>query len=113
MLQVTATFLLPEMVGRTATTLNYFLSLLTGPKRKGLAIKEPEKYNFKPRWALSWLASKHLRVVELSWMPKIEVRPISKSASNHLVECEAMPLGWTCGRQERVISLRFLVPGAT
>ncbi len=48
--QVAQTFLLPEMVGRAATMLNYFLSMLTGPQRKKLALKEPEKYNFRPRW---------------------------------------------------------------
>jgi len=47
--QVTGTFLLPEMVGRTAGTLDYFLMYLTGPMRRKLAIKDADKYNFKPR----------------------------------------------------------------
>lgn len=48
--QVCATFLLPEMVERTASILNYFLSYLTGPQRRKLAIRDPEKYNFRPRY---------------------------------------------------------------
>ncbi|KAF5841726.1 ubiquitin conjugation factor E4 [Dunaliella salina] len=47
--EVTGTFLLPEMVGRTAGTLDYFLMYLTGPMRRKLAIKDADKYNFKPR----------------------------------------------------------------
>ena len=48
-MQVTAPFLLPAMVDRVAGMLNYFLKYLTGSERRRLAIKEPERYNFKPR----------------------------------------------------------------
>lgn len=48
-LQITAPFLLPEMVDRLAGMLNYFLKYLTGSERRRLVVKEPEKYNFKPR----------------------------------------------------------------
>lgn len=41
--------LLPEMVERIAAMLNYFLLQLTGPQRKVLKVKDPEKYGFKPR----------------------------------------------------------------
>lgn len=37
-MQVTDSFLLPEMVGRIAAMLNYFLKYLTGPERKGLKV---------------------------------------------------------------------------
>ncbi|GAX74152.1 hypothetical protein CEUSTIGMA_g1601.t1 [Chlamydomonas eustigma] len=47
--EVTLPFLLPEMVDRLAGMLNYFLKFLTGSERRKLAIKEPEKYNFRPR----------------------------------------------------------------
>lgn len=36
--QVIDSFLLPEMVGRIAAMLNYFLKYLTGPERKGLKV---------------------------------------------------------------------------
>eukprot|EP00798_Chlamydomonas_sp_ICE-L_P032300 gene32300-16868_t len=48
-MEVTAPFLLPAMVDRVASMLNYFLKYLTGSERRKLALKEPEKYNFKPR----------------------------------------------------------------
>ena len=47
--QVTAPFLIPEMVDRLAGMLNYFLKYLTGSERRRLAIRDPEKYSFKPR----------------------------------------------------------------
>lgn len=37
--QVVDSFLLPEMVGRIAAMLNYFLKYLTGPERKGLKVR--------------------------------------------------------------------------
>ncbi|KAK9114281.1 hypothetical protein Syun_021078 [Stephania yunnanensis] len=47
--QITAPFLLPEMVERVANMLNYFLLQLVGPQRKSLSLKEPEKYEFRPK----------------------------------------------------------------
>lgn len=47
------TFLLPEMVDRVASMLNYFLKYITGPERKKLKIKNPEEYNFDPKDLLS------------------------------------------------------------
>lgn len=46
---IVAPLLLPEMVERLAAMLNYFLLQLTGPQRKVLKVKDPEKYGFKPR----------------------------------------------------------------
>ncbi|CAK9186044.1 unnamed protein product [Ilex paraguariensis] len=50
--QITAPFLLPEMVERVASMLNYFLLQLVGPQRKSLSLKEPEKYEFDPKQLL-------------------------------------------------------------
>ncbi|XP_077223669.1 putative ubiquitin conjugation factor E4 isoform X1 [Tasmannia lanceolata] len=50
--QITAPFLLPEMVERVANMLNYFLSQLVGPQRKALSLKDPEKYEFRPKQLL-------------------------------------------------------------
>ncbi|XP_031108301.1 probable ubiquitin conjugation factor E4 [Ipomoea triloba] len=47
--QITAPFLLPEMVERVASMLNYFLLQLVGPQRKSLSLKDPEKYEFRPK----------------------------------------------------------------
>ncbi|KAF6171741.1 hypothetical protein GIB67_007262 [Kingdonia uniflora] len=45
-------FLLPEMVERVANMLNYFLLQLVGPQRKSLSLKDPEKYEFRPKQLL-------------------------------------------------------------
>ena len=37
------------MVDRLASMLNYFLKYLTGSERRRLAIKDPEKFSFRPR----------------------------------------------------------------
>ncbi|KAF2299389.1 hypothetical protein GH714_031802 [Hevea brasiliensis] len=50
--QITAPFLLPEMVERVASMLNYFLFQLVGPQRKSLTLKDPEKYEFRPKQLL-------------------------------------------------------------
>ncbi|KAL3526560.1 hypothetical protein ACH5RR_011216 [Cinchona calisaya] len=47
--QITSPFLLPEMVERVASMLNYFLLQLVGPQRKSLSLKDPEKYEFRPK----------------------------------------------------------------
>lgn len=47
--QITVPFLLPEMVERVASMLNYFLLQLVGPQRKSLTLKDPEKYEFRPK----------------------------------------------------------------
>jgi hypothetical protein len=40
-------------VERIASMLNYFLFQLVGPQRKALRVKEPEKYEFRPKELLS------------------------------------------------------------
>ncbi|KAK4279414.1 hypothetical protein QN277_011200 [Acacia crassicarpa] len=50
--QITVPFLLPEMVERVASMLNYFLLQLVGPQRKSLTLKDPEKYEFRPKHLL-------------------------------------------------------------
>ncbi|KAJ7974348.1 Ubiquitin conjugation factor like [Quillaja saponaria] len=50
--QITVPFLLPEMVERVASMLNYFLLQLVGPQRKSLSLKDPEKYEFRPKQLL-------------------------------------------------------------
>ncbi|EFH49981.1 U-box domain-containing protein [Arabidopsis lyrata subsp. lyrata] len=50
--EITAPFLLPEMVERVANMLNYFLLQLVGPQRKSLSLKDPEKYEFRPKQLL-------------------------------------------------------------
>lgn len=39
-------------VERVASMLNYFLLQLVGPQRKSLSLKDPEKYEFRPKLLL-------------------------------------------------------------
>ncbi|CAN0924331.1 Probable ubiquitin conjugation factor E4 [Linum grandiflorum] len=55
--QITVPFLLPEMVERVASMLNYFLLQLVGPQRKSLTLKDPEKYEFRPRQLLKQIVN--------------------------------------------------------
>ncbi|KAL6954705.1 E3 ubiquitin-protein ligase pub1 [Sarracenia purpurea var. burkii] len=55
--QITAPFLLPEMVERVASMLNYFLLQLVGPQRKSLSLKDPEKYEFRPKQLLKQIVN--------------------------------------------------------
>ncbi|KAF9626513.1 hypothetical protein IFM89_034447 [Coptis chinensis] len=58
--EITVPFLLPEMVERVANMLNYFLLQLAGPQKNSLTLKNPEKYEFKPKelltqvWSMSF-----------------------------------------------------------
>eukprot|EP00873_Tetraselmis_striata_P001321 jgi/Tetstr1/421585/TSEL_012529.t1 len=60
--EITAPFLLPEMVDRCAGMLNYFLLYLTGPQRKKLKIKDPEKYGFRPKELLTQIIQVYLHL---------------------------------------------------
>lgn len=55
--QITSPFLLPEMVDRVASMLNYFLLQLVGPQRKSLSLKDPEKYEFRPKHLLKQIVN--------------------------------------------------------
>lgn len=60
--EVTSTWLLPEMVLRVANMLNYFLQFLTGPNRRQLKVKNPEKFGWRPKQLLPQLASIYLHL---------------------------------------------------
>lgn len=45
-------------VERVASMLNYFLLQLVGPQRKSLSLKDPEKYDFKPKLLLKQVQNK-------------------------------------------------------
>lgn len=73
---ITAPFLLPELVERVANMLNYFLSQLVGPQRKTLALKDPEKYEFRPKQLLKQIVEIY---VHLARGDKENVFPLSIS----------------------------------
>ncbi|XP_026437122.1 probable ubiquitin conjugation factor E4 [Papaver somniferum] len=60
--QITAPFLLPQMVERIANMLNYFLVQLVGPKRNSLSLKNAEKYGFEPRILLRKIISIYVHI---------------------------------------------------
>ncbi|KAG6523946.1 probable ubiquitin conjugation factor E4 isoform X1 [Zingiber officinale] len=60
--QIPAPFLLPEMVERVASMLNYFLLQLAGPQRRSLNVKDPEKYEFRPRQLLKQIAEIYVHI---------------------------------------------------
>ncbi|KAL8471662.1 hypothetical protein ACS0TY_029065 [Phlomoides rotata] len=62
--QITAPFLLPEMVERVASMLNYFLLQLVGPQRKSLSLKDPEKYEFRPKLLLKQIVNIYVNLAK-------------------------------------------------
>jgi ubiquitin conjugation factor E4 B len=60
--QIPAPLLLPEMVERVASMLNYFLLQLAGPQRKSLTVKDPEKYEFKPKQLLKQIVTIYVHI---------------------------------------------------
>jgi ubiquitin conjugation factor E4 B len=60
--QIPGPLLLPEMVERVAIMLNYFLLQLAGPQRKSLTVKDPEKYEFKPKQLLKQIATIYVHI---------------------------------------------------
>ncbi|CAN6470133.1 unnamed protein product [Victoria cruziana] len=74
--QITAPFLLPEMVERVANMLNYFLLQLVGPQRRALSLKDPEKYEFRPKKLLKQIVDIY---VHLAKGDKEDVFPVAIS----------------------------------
>ncbi|XP_068654730.1 probable ubiquitin conjugation factor E4 [Aristolochia californica] len=62
--QITAPFLLPEMVDRVASMLNYFLLQLVGPQRRALSLKDPEKYEFRPKKLLKQIVDIYVHLAK-------------------------------------------------
>lgn len=60
--EITGPFLLPEMVERVASMLNYFLLQLVGPQRRALKVKDPEKYEFRPKELLSQIVDLYVNI---------------------------------------------------
>lgn len=58
----TASFLLDEMVQRVADLLNYFLLYLTGPQRRQLKVKDPDKYAWDPKRLLASIATVYVHI---------------------------------------------------
>eukprot|EP01129_Flabellula_baltica_P006960 TRINITY_DN2657_c0_g1_i2.p1 TRINITY_DN2657_c0_g1~~TRINITY_DN2657_c0_g1_i2.p1 ORF type:complete len:933 (-),score=170.70 TRINITY_DN2657_c0_g1_i2:327-3125(-) len=58
------TFFRPEMIGRIAETLNYFLENLVGPKKDDISVSDSEKYKFRPGHLLQCLILMYINLFE-------------------------------------------------
>lgn len=54
--------LLFVQVERVASMLNYFLLQLVGPQRKSLTLKDPEKYEFRPKQLLKQVSASRFQL---------------------------------------------------
>uniref|UniRef100_A0A7I4B4Z0 RING-type E3 ubiquitin transferase n=1 Tax=Physcomitrium patens TaxID=3218 RepID=A0A7I4B4Z0_PHYPA len=95
--EITAPFLLPEMAERIAAMLNYFLVQLVGPQRKALSVKDPEKYEFRPKELLAQLfteAAGLLRRIGSLPMQMIEAFELlgakARTQAQEMMDAEAM-----------------------
>ena len=71
--EIVEPFMRPELVGRIANMLNYFLEQLVGPKCTELAVENREKYSFDPKKLLGTLVDIYLNL----WQPEL-VKAVSK-----------------------------------
>lgn len=57
-------FVLPEIVDRLASMLNYNLAMMVGPKCSNLKVEDPQKYGFDPRRTLGDLCEIYNRLAD-------------------------------------------------
>ncbi|CAL9770215.1 unnamed protein product [Musa acuminata subsp. burmannicoides] len=102
--QIPAPFLLPEMVERVASMLNYFLLQLAGPQRRSLSVKDPEKYEFKPKQLLKQIAKIYVHIARGD-KDNIFPAAISKDGRsyNEKLFASAADILWKIGEDGRVI----------
>ncbi|KAG6476648.1 hypothetical protein ZIOFF_065893 [Zingiber officinale] len=81
--QIPAPFLLPEMVERVAIVLNYFLLQLTGSQWRFLDIKDPEKYEFRPRQLLKQITKIYVHIARGDKEMNVFPAAISKDGQSY------------------------------
>ncbi|XP_022741751.1 probable ubiquitin conjugation factor E4 isoform X2 [Durio zibethinus] len=102
--QIAAPFLLPEMVERVASMLNYFLLQLVGPQRKSLTLKDPEKYEFRPKELLKQIVHiyVHLAKGDAKNIFPAAISSDGRSYNEQLFSAAADVL-WRIGEDGRII----------
>ncbi|XP_010904932.1 probable ubiquitin conjugation factor E4 [Elaeis guineensis] len=102
--QIPAPFLLPEMVERVASMLNYFLLQLAGPQRKSLSVRDPEKYEFRPKQLLKQIAKIYVHIARGD-KEKIFPAAISKDGRsyNEKLFASAADILWKIGEDGRIV----------
>ncbi|XP_072992148.1 probable ubiquitin conjugation factor E4 [Typha latifolia] len=110
--QIPTPFLLPEMVERVASMLNYFLLQLVGPQRKSLSVKEPEKYEFRPKQLLKQIVQIYVHIARGD-KEGIFPAAISKDGRsyNEQLFATAADILWKIGQDARVVQ-EFIQLGA-
>lgn len=111
--EITGPCLLPELVERIASMLNYFLLQLVGPERRALKVKDPEKYEFRPKELLSQIVEIY---VNLARGDKTDIfaKAISSDSRSYREELfkEAADLLWRLGRLPENVIQDFKALGA-
>uniref|UniRef100_A0ACD5V2A9 Uncharacterized protein n=1 Tax=Avena sativa TaxID=4498 RepID=A0ACD5V2A9_AVESA len=102
--QIPAPLLLPEMVERVASMLNYFLLQLAGPNRKSLTVKDPEKYEFKPKQLLKQIVTIYVHIARGD-KEAIFPAAISKDGRsyNEQLFASAVQILWKIGVDRQII----------
>uniref|UniRef100_A0ACD5WWW2 Uncharacterized protein n=1 Tax=Avena sativa TaxID=4498 RepID=A0ACD5WWW2_AVESA len=102
--QIPAPLLLPEMVERVASMLNYFLLQLAGPQRKSLTVKDPEKYEFKPKQLLKQIVTIYVHIARGD-KEAIFPAAISKDGRsyNEQLFASAVQILWKIGVDRQII----------
>ncbi|KDO72689.1 hypothetical protein CISIN_1g001583mg [Citrus sinensis] len=110
--QIVAPFLLPEMIERVASMLNYFLLQLVGPQRKSLTLKDPEKYEFRPKQLLKQIVCiyVHLARGDTQNLFPAAISSDGRSYNEQLFSAAADVL-WKIGEDGRIIQ-EFIELGA-
>ncbi|KAK8933685.1 putative ubiquitin conjugation factor E4 [Platanthera zijinensis] len=106
--QIPSPFLLPEMVERVASMLNYFLLQLVGPQRKSLTVKDPEKYEFRPKQLLKQIVEIYVHIARGDH-ENVFPAAISKDgrAYNEQLFATAADILWKIGEDSKVIKEFF------
>lgn len=111
--EITGPCLLPELVERIASMLNYFLMQLVGPERRALKVKDPEKYEFRPKELLTQIVEIY---VNLARGDKTDTfaKAISSDGRSFREELfkEAADLLWRLGSLPETVLLEFKALGA-
>lgn len=75
-------FIRPELIGRIANMLNYFLQQLAGAERTKLAVENREKYSFYPKKLLGTLIDIYLNLWRIEFVKAVSKDPRCYSHSN-------------------------------
>lgn len=111
--EITGPCLLPELVERIASMLNYFLMQLVGPERRALKVKDPEKYEFRPKELLTQIVEIYVNLARGDRTDTF-AKAISSDGRSFREELfkEAADLLWRLGSLPETVLQEFKALGA-